>query len=954
MSDLSAIKKALTNYDRAKLAEYVRTAQLEHKAILKLFPLERWQTMKLEDYALGHESSKKSFCYWLEFKTKWLGSIGGGSAQKHCIYFHHKDGWTFNRNAYRSIEEAWNGLRSGFMEAFNRANKDEFDSIDKIDSLEWVPMVRTKTLYVYFPEKILPVYSIRHIRYFLKLLGDPAANDPQDDAIRLNRVLLKKLRELPESKGLSNLEIMNLLYERFDPASELENEEFPLSKAQMEELWRRFRRDMPDFVDFTTPGATFKNNELDYKRRILKRYQDELGRDKLLSMLAEGGAGQARDLLARIAGSNLVQYQNWRSSLGEEEARTAALLSAFLQVTEKPYERSSDLKPLFAAAEAHEAKLDWDVVSTLLWVMRPEDYFPIKISYFRKLAEELGFELPSGRPGPNNLARLLSFGRAFRKALADQKPQDWVDVQSFIYCVCPAKESNMPNRHDETKPATENPTSPDFPLNQILYGPPGTGKTYSTIRKAVEIIDGRADGDEKALKTRYDQLVSQRRVAFVTFHQTFSYEDFVEGIRPVMDQAGKASMPLYECRDGVFKTMCTAARARLKTLGSATEVDPSSVARFWKMSLGNTWDPDEADIYAHCIARNQIAHGYGRGKDFSPSSSKEAVATLLKSETWGSDESPSYHITAVDMLKNQMQKGDLVIITDGNHKFRAIGRISGPYAYRAGEDYPQTRPVEWLRVFEESQPKERILKDRAFSMQALYRIEAGAINMESLRELLSAQKDTAPGNYVLIIDEINRGNISKIFGELITLLEPDKREGQKHALTTTLPYSQTQLAVPPNLYVIGTMNTADKSIALVDVALRRRFRFEELMPRYDLVPEFCRNILAELNRRIVLRKDRDHQIGHSFLMSVKYEADFNQVFADCIRPLLQEYFFNDWDGLRFVLADDKANDQGFIRRLDGGEVRDARNKWAWYHDKGVTDQNPFQRLSSNYGQSEST
>lgn len=307
-------------------------------------------------------------------------------------------------------------------------------------------------------------------------------------------------------------------------------------------------------------------------------------------------------------------------------------------------------------------------------------------------------------------------------------------------------------------------------LNTILYGPPGTGKTYSTIRRAVEIVEDTVPENEGEIKKRFDSLLSNKRIGFITFHQTFCYEDFVEGIRPVLDDQ-QSSSPRYTCRDGIFKQICEEAR-----------------------------------------------------------------------------------------------------------------------------------------------------------------------------------KNAHLSNYVLIIDEINRGNISKIFGELITLLEEDKREGAKHALTTTLPYSQKPFSVPGNLFILGTMNTADKSIALVDVALRRRFRFDELMPDYRLVPEFCRDLLKQLNRRIVLRKDRDHLIGHSYFMGLPDEKAFDAVFKNSIQPLLQEYFFNDWEGLRFVLGEDKSDCKaGFIRKLDTGDLKHARNQWQWYHDADDDDVKPFDQLKHNYG-----
>src|SRR5690606_17787788 len=190
--------------------------------------------------------------------------------------------------------------------------------------------------------------------------------------------------------------------------------------------------------------------------------------------------------------------------------------------------------------------------------------------------------------------------------------------------------------------------------------------------------------------------------------------------------------------------------------------------------------------------------------------------------------------------------------------------------------------------------------------------------------------------YVLIIDEINRGNISKILGELITLLEADKRIGAPNELKVTLPYSGEEFGLPQNLFLVGTMNTADKSLALLDVALRRRFKFFEYPPNFEVcegMSQEMRRVLSKLNHRITVRKDRDHRIGHSFFIDIRNAADFNRVFHEEIIPLLQEYFFNDWDGLRFVLGENGQNGK-FIRALKSEKARGVRNRWQWYFDAG--------------------
>jgi hypothetical protein len=221
------------------------------------------------------------------------------------------------------------------------------------------------------------------------------------------------------------------------------------------------------------------------------------------------------------------------------------------------------------------------------------------------------------------------------------------------------------------------------PLNLILYGPPGTGKTYQTIRKAVLICDGSLPSSDQAIQDRYKELREENRIEFVTFHQSYGYEDFVEGIRPVLSASSEndglaRNQVRYECRDGVFKRICSFAVSSGIRAGHSTAIDLTKQP-IWKMSLGNTANPDDAEVYDQCLENNQLRLGYGLGLDFSGCDERRAVAAKHK-EADQSIKDGDFSIDAVNRFKNEMQAGDLVVISDGNLAFRAIGRVVGSYA----------------------------------------------------------------------------------------------------------------------------------------------------------------------------------------------------------------------------------------------------------------------------------
>ncbi|OOR83170.1 AAA family ATPase [Moraxella canis] len=468
-----------------------------------------------------------------------------------------------------------------------------------------------------------------------------------------------------------------------------------------------------------------------------------------------------------------------------------------------------------------------------------------------------------------------------------------------------------------------------IPLNRILYGPPGTGKTYKTTELAVQCVEpdwyqtwkqSPIPESEKRqqIKSKYDDLVSKGRIAFTTFHQSFAYEDFVEGIRPSVNKDSDETSSLsYDVMPGVFKSLCTLAGTNAKEQTGSTQSVDIEDKNIWKMSLGNTLEHEGEDIYNDCLENNYVLLGWGDDIDFTGCDSRQKIIAKVE-EAKG--EPYNYLVTAVNTFKNIIKEGDLIIISDGNHKFRAIAEVTGDYKFldkQVRTGFQQSRPVKWLRIYDNSLPKE-MLFEKSLSQMTLYNLKDGTINRDKLKELLNAESNTdnMEKPHLLIIDEINRGNISRIFGELITLLEPDKRKGGRDAREVILPYSKEKFSVPSNLYVLGTMNTADKSLAQIDFALRRRFEFIETLPDPSLLSDIeifgiqLSELLTIMNQRIEVLLDREHAIGHAYFWSLKnlgsdnaLETELANIFQNRIIPLLQEYFFSDWERIGWVLND---------------------------------------------------
>ena len=494
------------------------------------------------------------------------------------------------------------------------------------------------------------------------------------------------------------------------------------------------------------------------------------------------------------------------------------------------------------------------------------------------------------------------------------------------------------------------------PTNLILYGPPGTGKTYRTALEAVKLCDPDAEYPETAegraaLMTRYRILEEAKRISFVTFHQNYDYESFVEGLRPETGDASESEDSSagfrLEPRAGIFREICALAdQARTRTAPSSGY--DFTGRRFWKMGQGAIHTENE--VYDSAIANNYILLGWGGSIDWSPAhfSTRKAIETEWRAKY--PDIQASSNWTQTWLFRSDMKVGDIVIVPYGNTAFRAIAEVTGEYRYEPSAEgyYAHRRDVRWLLTLDEPLPLDTIV-DGDFTMRTLYELRDKRIHFSALERLIASEsnKDTrvaaqsAPEQFVLIIDEINRANISKVFGELITLIEPDKRLGMPNAMTLTLPYSKKRnFGVPANLHIIGTMNTADRSIALLDTALRRRFTFQEIAPEPELLAAASERtginlvaVLTTINQRVEYLIDREHRIGHAFFIDCNTAEQVHAAMRDKVIPLLQEYFFEDWSRVQAVLGNGFIGND--ILKCPMGEGEDRKS----YFVRGKKQQN---------------
>ncbi|MBY0349421.1 MAG: AAA family ATPase [Tabrizicola sp.] len=453
----------------------------------------------------------------------------------------------------------------------------------------------------------------------------------------------------------------------------------------------------------------------------------------------------------------------------------------------------------------------------------------------------------------------------------------------------------------------------------------------------------------------YQRLVAAGRIEFVTFHQSMTYEDFVEGRQPMTggDGDGEAESSGFrlETVHGVFRRIAKRAETS-RGRSSGDDMIRLEGRQVFKMSIGEANNPEDAHLFEEAIEGGYTLLGFD-DIDWSDEkyASREAIFEACKDhrDGGGDIDARSGWVQMPFRFRNWVRHGDIVIVSKGNQQFRAIGEFVGDYEFKPRPEggYAHRRAVRWLWVDRDGVEVSEIYS-RGFMQQSIYLLYDSELNIPALERYMNSQRNDGgdePDQFVLIIDEINRANISKVFGELITLLEADKRLNQPNAVRVRLPYSGDEFGVPSNLHILGTMNTADRSIALLDTALRRRFTFREIMPDASILKDAAEKcgidlpqLLTTINERIEYLYDREHQIGHAYFTACRSQADVDEVMRHKVIPLLAEYFFEDWAKIAAVLGDMEPGEGsitgGFLKRailnpppgLDDG---DAVVRFRW-------------------------
>ncbi|WP_407272055.1 McrB family protein [Radiobacillus sp. PE A8.2] len=793
---------------------HIDPSKLEEKkeglqSFLDRFPLDSLKDMTVEEYA--DTQSKKSFIYWLERKGI-LSGIGGGNSSKFGIYRAQNGEYCKGYGQHKvilkddALYKEFDALKALILHAIHLAQEDRIAEISEMEH-PLFNMVLLKILNIYVPEKFFNIYSPPILVELGMELGVKDELLSAQNSIALNHYVLQRLKQQELFANWSNLAFSFFIWDTFS------------------------ERDMniDETVSYWLVGHTYgsehsisdyliQNNcmAIGFLREDLTPYLDDEDLHKIIDEREETSAGQkALKQFFTMQEGDYVALKSTFTRKVDGKTKSILRVSAVGRLTANAYEGYK-----FSPDYGHQLPVEW---------MNTDVHEYVGYGGYRSSINQV----------KNKSAINLVFMHG------EERPDIPMDADS--------RPSNLPN-------------------NLVLYGPPGTGKTYHVVDRALQIMNEKvfeellASG-RGALQQEFLRLTKEEQIHFVTFHQSYAYEDFIEGLK----SDGKGN---FVPTDGILKR--AAIEAMYEGLQTNTN-DYSEEVRF-------------EQLYDHLVTNCM----------------RQSVQ--FESKTGGT------------LVISHISSNENLVITSDDAKTSSIvskDRLSRVFRYIKANDIDWKNNVSFVRDAIGGSNQTRYWAVLSWILTKMEQeIEEGSVEIEGdekkavVLKALQEKKSfdfTDAKRHIVVIDEMNRGNISKIFGELLTLLEEDKRLTENNELIVELPYSKERFTLPPNLYVIGTMNTADRSIALLDTALRRRFVFEEMMPKPEYLGSIgdeidVEDMLNKINKRIEVLYDRDHMIGHAYFINAETDEEIIAIMESKIIPLLQEYFYDDWEKIGLVLG----------------------------------------------------
>ena len=654
---------------------------------------------------------------------------------------------------------------------------------------------------------------------------------------------------------------------------------------------------MKALIDVFRKGKPFNGYEEEYKWDLLDR---SVGKDVLI--VFDGLRG--KNIIDNPRTDSVIKY------LVENEADKTRvccqhLIDESVPLNERLAAFKSEIKALCPSKWKNTAN-DERTASGLLTCVYPETYTFYKDEIYKNICDYFGY---TSRKAGKKYEHFLELVNGFVKSYGEEIQQIMLNeikgfknkplnlaVQTLFWCMKDYMKEELKNKMTtETNNSSKGTWYDDAVLtwerrkNIVLYGAPGTGKTYDVPELAVRLCDPAfmvAEPSREEIVSRYNQLKTEKRIAFTTFHQSLDYEDWIEGLRPVVNENSQVT---YEIESGIFKKLCEEAE---RPVVKDKQVGIADNAVVWKVSLAGTGDND---VRRECMENNHIRIGWD---DYGPVISDETDWSVYNGE--GKQ--------ILDAYINKMKIGDIVMSCYSSQTIDAIGVVVGDYEFEDKfPNYKRVRRVNWL-VKNINENIVEMNDGKTMTLGTVYRLNS--ITLDNVKSILekyntSSKMEENDKAYVMVIDELNRGNVSKVFGELITLLEADKRKGRINAESVVLPYSKKAFHIPNNVYLIATMNTADRSLGSLDYAIRRRFAFIAEKPFGLEVDGFDEDLFEKVSSLFVKNFDEYKESGWDLTMKLE-PAD----------TLSEEYKPEDvWIGHSYFLMQDEEGEDNTSNRL---------------------------------------